>query len=60
MEELLQDTIIQLLGIIIGGILAILESRWVFLLFIILPILFIFLYELYEFVLEVKKSLKEV
>lgn len=44
----------------IGGILAILESRWVFLLFIILPILFIFLYELYEFVLEVKKSLKEV
>ena len=44
----------------IGGILGILESRWVFLLFIILPILFIFLYELYEFILEVKRSLKEV
>lgn len=44
----------------LGGILSILESRWVFLLFIILPILFIFLYELYEFVLEVKRSLKEV
>ena len=27
---------------------------------IILPILFIFLYELYEFILEVKRNLKEV
>ena len=44
----------------IGDVLALLESRWVFLLFIILPILFIFLYELYEFILEVKRSLKEV
>ncbi len=44
----------------LGSILNILESRWVFLLVIILPILFIFLYELYEFILEVKRSLKEV
>ena len=44
----------------LGSILGILESRWVFLLVIILPILFIFLYELYEFILEVKRSLKEV
>lgn len=43
----------------IGGLLAALESRWVFLLFIIVPILFIFLYEIYEFVIEVKKNLKE-
>ena len=39
--------------------LAALESRWVFLGFVILPILFIFLYELYAFAIEVKKSLKE-
>lgn len=44
----------------LGTILSVLESRWVFLIFIILPILFIFLYEIYEFVLEVKRSLKEV
>ena len=44
----------------LGSVLGILESRWVFLLVIILPILFIFLYELYEFILEVKRSLKEV
>ncbi|MCI6265675.1 MAG: hypothetical protein MR598_02365 [Erysipelotrichaceae bacterium] len=44
----------------LGSVLNILESRWVFLLVIILPILFIFLYELYEFILEVKRSLKEV
>lgn len=43
----------------LGSILAALESRWVFLLFIIIPILFIFLYEIYEFVLEVKKNMKE-
>ena len=42
-----------------GGVLAALESRWVFLCFVILPILFIFLYELYEFAIEVKKNLKE-
>ena len=42
-----------------GSILAALESRWVFLCFVILPILFIFLYELYEFAIEVKKNLKE-
>ena len=43
----------------LGGIISALESRWVFLCFIILPILFIFLYEIYEFVIEVKKNLKE-
>lgn len=43
----------------LGSVLSILESRWVFLLVIILPILFIFLYEIYAIVLEVKKSLKE-
>ena len=38
----------------LGSILSVLESRWVFLVFIIIPILFIFLFEIYEFVLEVK------
>lgn len=42
----------------IGGILATLESRWVFLLVVVLPILFIFLYEIYAIALEVKKQLK--
>ncbi len=43
----------------LGSVVGALESRWVFLLFIIVPILFIFLYELYEFVLEVKRNMKE-
>ncbi len=43
----------------LGGIISILESRWVFLIFVILPILFIFLFELYSFAIEVKKNLKE-
>ena len=43
----------------LGTILSTLESRWVFLIFIIVPILFIFLYEIYEFILEVKRNLKE-
>ena len=43
----------------LGTILSTLESRWVFLIFIIVPILFLFLYEIYEFVLEVKRNLKE-
>ena len=42
-----------------GSVLAALESRWVFLGLVILPMLFLFLYELYEFVIEVKKNLKE-
>ena len=42
-----------------GSVLSALESRWVFLCFIILPMLFIFLYEIYEFVIEVKKNMKE-
>ena len=43
----------------LGSVLKILSSRWIFLFVIILPILFIFLYELYEFILEVKRNLKE-
>lgn len=43
----------------LGGVLNVLESRWVFLIFIIIPMLFIFLFEIYSFVLEVKKDLKE-
>ena len=43
----------------LGSIIAALELRWVFLLFIIIPLLFIFLYEIYEFVIEVKKNMKE-
>ena len=44
----------------LGSILSLLESRWVFLLLIILPVLFIFLYVVYEFILEFKRALKEV
>lgn len=44
----------------LGSIIAALELRWVFLLFIIVPLLFIFLYEIYEFVIEVKRNMKEV
>ncbi len=43
----------------LGSIVSALESRWVFLFFIIVPLLFIFLYEIYEFVIEVKKNMKE-
>ena len=42
----------------IGGVLSILESRWVFLLVVVLPILFIFLYEIYAIAIEVKTQLK--
>lgn len=43
----------------LGSVISSLESRWVFLFFIIVPLLFIFLYEIYEFVIEVKKNMKE-
>lgn len=43
----------------LGSIISVLESRWVFLFFIIIPLLFVFLYEIYEFVLEVKRNMKE-
>lgn len=43
----------------LGSILAALESRWIFLLVIILPVLLIFVYEIYAFVIEVKQSLKK-
>ena len=42
----------------LGGVLSFLESRWIFLTFVVLPILFIFLYEIYAIALEVKKQLK--
>ena len=43
----------------LGSIISTLESRWVFLFVIIVPLLFIFLYEIYEFAIEVKKNMKE-
>ena len=43
----------------LGKVLSILESRWVFLLVMILPVLFIFLYILYSIIIEVKKTFKE-
>jgi hypothetical protein len=43
----------------LGSVLSFLESRWVFLLVVILPILLIFIYEIYAFILEVKNSLKK-
>lgn len=43
----------------IGGVLATLESRWGYLFIIVLPILLIFLYEIYAFILEIKKPLKD-
>lgn len=42
----------------LGSILSVLESRWVFLLVVILPILLVFLYEIYAFAIELKKNLK--
>lgn len=42
----------------LGSVLKVLSSRWAFLLIIILPILFMFLWELYEFALEVKRNMK--
>ena len=43
----------------LGTLLAYLESRWIFLLVVVLPILFIFLYEIYAIIQEVKKQLKK-
>ncbi len=42
----------------VGAVLAFLESRWIFLTFVVLPILFIFLYEIYTIAMEVKSQLK--
>lgn len=42
----------------LGAIIGFLSSRWVFLIVIIVPILVLFIYELYLLVLEVKKSKK--
>ena len=40
----------------VGGVLAVLESRWGYLCFIILPILIAFIYELFEIIKELKKN----
>ena len=41
------------------GILAILESRWGYLFIVVFPILLIFIYEIYAFIMEVKKPLED-
>lgn len=43
----------------LGTILKVLISKWGFLLLIILPILFAFLYEIYIIIAEVRKEMKE-
>lgn len=43
----------------LGGILAILESRWGYLFIVVFPILLIFIYEIYAFIMEVKKPLED-
>lgn len=40
----------------VGGVLALLESRWGYLGIIILPILLAFIYEIYEIIKEIKKK----
>lgn len=43
----------------LGGILAVLESRWGYLFIVVFPILLIFIYEIYAFIMEVKKPLED-
>ena len=43
-----------------GSIIGTLSSRWIFLLVIIMPILVLFLYQLYIFMLELKKVKKKL
>lgn len=43
---------------VLGTIMGILESRWIYLFFIVLPILIAFIYELYTITKEVKKDKK--
>lgn len=43
----------------LGGILAALESRWGYLFIVVFPILLIFIYEIYAFIMEVKKPLED-
>ena len=40
----------------IGGILSILESKFGFLLLVLLPIMVVFIYQIYEFVLIIKEN----
>lgn len=39
-----------------GSVLGFITSRWVFLIFVIIPILVLFLYQLYLLILEIKKA----
>jgi len=39
-----------------GSIIGFITSRWVFLIFVIIPILVLFLYQLYLLILEIKKA----
>lgn len=43
----------------VGTLLSILESRWGFVLFVIFPLLLLFVYEIYSLVIEVKTKDKE-
>ena len=42
----------------VGKVLSILESRWGFLMFVIFPVLLVFMYEIYAFIMELKESKK--
>lgn len=43
----------------VGGVLSVFESQWGFMFLIILPTLFLLVYEIYSIVMEVKKEIKE-
>ena len=42
----------------VGGVLKLLESRWGFLIFVIFPILLVFMYEVYALLMELKEGKK--
>ncbi len=42
----------------IGGILSVLESRWGYLFIIVFPILLLFIYEIYAFIMELKTPIE--
>ncbi|MEE3343048.1 MAG: hypothetical protein VZS44_03050 [Bacilli bacterium] len=44
---------------LLGSIMGILESRWIYLIFIVLPILVAFIYEVYSITKEIKKPQKK-
>ena len=43
----------------LGNVLNVLESRWGYLFIVVFPILLIFLYEIYRFIIEIKKPLED-